>query len=391
MKLDFERRSGLSFDDVRVHYNSDKPRKIGALAYTQIPQVHIGPGQERHLRHELGHVVQQKQGIVRPTVNENGVSINNDPVLESAASASIFGHHGNNSSCNNVIQRILISYFDFNNAATDEEKIKYFQRTDISIDQWIITAYEYEKQKAIRAPDGSTPSITAHDILSKLYSISELIAESTKTLLPQSETVTLVTHGDKAGRIQLNTAGESVSRDLTLTRIRACLSKKDDHFFPFFCYMGTSDIVKEIYRSKVAVEGANGPSLLPPGDTEPHGHGYIYDEEQLFDAINALRPDTGTTVPTWDPIINQAGCFRPVKEVIENRNFPKLKCFCEGSFSDLNLAFITALNEVILEAFPMYTNFFNAINTKLGGLPGRYVDVGKIFAANRPSSPTVSP
>ena len=54
MKMDFEQRSGLSFDDVRVHYNSDKPRKIGALAYTQGTQVHIGPGQERHLRHELG-------------------------------------------------------------------------------------------------------------------------------------------------------------------------------------------------------------------------------------------------------------------------------------------------------------------------------------------------
>ena len=72
MKLDFEQRSGLSFDDVRVHYNSDKPRRIGALAYTQIPQVHIGPGQERHLRHELGHVVQQKRGIVGPNYRLGG-------------------------------------------------------------------------------------------------------------------------------------------------------------------------------------------------------------------------------------------------------------------------------------------------------------------------------
>ena len=89
MKLDFERRSGLSFDDVRVHYNSDKPRKIGALAYTQIPQVHIGPGQERHLRHELGHVVQQKRGIVRPTAIEHGMAINRDPVLEHGADTCI--------------------------------------------------------------------------------------------------------------------------------------------------------------------------------------------------------------------------------------------------------------------------------------------------------------
>ena len=86
MKLDFEQRSGLSFDDVRVHYNSDKPRKIGALAYTQGTQVHIGPGQERHLRHELGHVVQQKQGIVRPDRESTlGTPINTDPLLERQA------------------------------------------------------------------------------------------------------------------------------------------------------------------------------------------------------------------------------------------------------------------------------------------------------------------
>lgn len=85
MKMDFEQRSGLSFDDVRVHYNSDKPKRIGALAYTQIPQVHIGPGQERNLRHELGHVVQQKQGIVRPTTYINGLPVNDSPSMERSA------------------------------------------------------------------------------------------------------------------------------------------------------------------------------------------------------------------------------------------------------------------------------------------------------------------
>ena len=90
MKLDFERRSGLSFDDVRVHYNSDKPRRIGALAYTQIPQVHIGPGQERHLRHELGHVVQQKQGLVKPTTMIGGLPVNLDQGLEHYANFNPF-------------------------------------------------------------------------------------------------------------------------------------------------------------------------------------------------------------------------------------------------------------------------------------------------------------
>lgn len=85
MKLDFERRSELSFDDVRVHYNSDKPAQLRALAYTQGTQVHIGPGQERHLPHELGHVVQQKLGLVRPTVRIGNVPINDDPNLERGA------------------------------------------------------------------------------------------------------------------------------------------------------------------------------------------------------------------------------------------------------------------------------------------------------------------
>lgn len=85
MKLDVESRSGLSLDDMRVHYHSDKPAKIGALAYTQGNQVHIGPGQERHLLHELGHVVQQKTTNVVPTASVAGYGINNDPKLEAQA------------------------------------------------------------------------------------------------------------------------------------------------------------------------------------------------------------------------------------------------------------------------------------------------------------------
>lgn len=85
MKLDFEQRSGLSFDDVRVHYSSEKPAQVQALAYTQGTQVYLGPGQERHLPHELGHVVQQKSGLVRPTRSANGLHINDDPALERQA------------------------------------------------------------------------------------------------------------------------------------------------------------------------------------------------------------------------------------------------------------------------------------------------------------------
>ncbi len=85
MKRSFEERSGLSFDDVRVHYSSAKPAKLGALAYTQGAQVFLGPGQERYLPHELGHVVQQKRGLVRPTGMFRGVPVNTDPRLEREA------------------------------------------------------------------------------------------------------------------------------------------------------------------------------------------------------------------------------------------------------------------------------------------------------------------
>ena len=88
MKWDLEARSGLPLDDVRVHYHSDKPAKLGALAYTQGTQVHIGPGQEGHLRHELGHVVQQKLGLVRPNAwYPGGLALNTEEALEQQADA----------------------------------------------------------------------------------------------------------------------------------------------------------------------------------------------------------------------------------------------------------------------------------------------------------------
>lgn len=89
MKQDFETRSGLSYDDVRVHYSSPKPAELGALAYTQGTHVYIGPGQERHLSHELVHVAQQKRGEVRPTGRLGYVFVNDDSELERQADRGI--------------------------------------------------------------------------------------------------------------------------------------------------------------------------------------------------------------------------------------------------------------------------------------------------------------
>ncbi len=85
LKSGIESMSGLSMDDVRVHYNSNKPAQMQAHAYAQGTNIHIAPGQETHLPHEAWHVIQQKQGRVRPTMQMQGVSVNNDNSLEREA------------------------------------------------------------------------------------------------------------------------------------------------------------------------------------------------------------------------------------------------------------------------------------------------------------------
>lgn len=68
LKAGVEELSGMSLDDVTVHYDSALPAQVGAHAFTQGQDIYVGPGQETHLPHEAWHVVQQKQGRVRPTM-----------------------------------------------------------------------------------------------------------------------------------------------------------------------------------------------------------------------------------------------------------------------------------------------------------------------------------
>jgi hypothetical protein len=87
LKAGAEALSGLALDDVEVHYNSAKPAALNALAYTQGSDIHVAPGQEHHLPHELWHAVQQKQGRVKPTLQRKGIGINDDEGLEREADA----------------------------------------------------------------------------------------------------------------------------------------------------------------------------------------------------------------------------------------------------------------------------------------------------------------
>ena len=86
LKSGIEALSGISMDEVRVHYNSPKPAQLNAHAYAQGNDIHVGSGQEKHLPHEAWHVVQQAQGRVRATTEtESGVKVNDEVALEREA------------------------------------------------------------------------------------------------------------------------------------------------------------------------------------------------------------------------------------------------------------------------------------------------------------------
>ena len=85
LKESIENLSGYSMDDVRVHYNSDKPATVQALAYTQGTDIHVAPGHERYLPHEAWHVAQQMSGRVEPTTEVGGMPVNDNEDLEREA------------------------------------------------------------------------------------------------------------------------------------------------------------------------------------------------------------------------------------------------------------------------------------------------------------------
>ena len=86
LKENIEKLSGVSLDDVKVHYNSSQPVKYNALAYTQRADIYLGHGQENNLPHEAWHVVQQRHGRVKPKFKVEDKSANDDASLEVEAS-----------------------------------------------------------------------------------------------------------------------------------------------------------------------------------------------------------------------------------------------------------------------------------------------------------------
>lgn len=136
LKSGIESLSGLSMEDVRVHHDSAQPARIGAMAYAQDNDIHLGPGQEQHLPHEAWHVVQQRQGRVTPTTEIGGKAVNDAPDLESEAdrmgTVAAAGHHPGpvqasglfrrSSGSRGVLQGMFYEYYP-DGATADEQHI----------------------------------------------------------------------------------------------------------------------------------------------------------------------------------------------------------------------------------------------------------------------------
>ena len=85
LQTGIEQLSGMDMSDVSVTRNSSKPAQMQAHAFAQGNQIHLGPGQEKHLPHEAWHVAQQKQGRVSANTSVNNTPVNDETSLENEA------------------------------------------------------------------------------------------------------------------------------------------------------------------------------------------------------------------------------------------------------------------------------------------------------------------
>ena len=153
LKFGIESLSGMSMDNVKVHYNSSKPAQLQALAYAQGSDIHLAPGQDQHLPHEAWHVVQQRQGRVPETTQMAGVAVNDAPGLEREADlmgarasgvtqreartdGNAWPGPGGTSPCQPVVQRKMGFEFETgaNQFITNGQTGKRFDRKDIAFD-----------------------------------------------------------------------------------------------------------------------------------------------------------------------------------------------------------------------------------------------------------------
>ncbi|XHX79874.1 MAG: GNAT family N-acetyltransferase [Stenomitos frigidus ULC029] len=92
LRTQMESAFNANFANVKIH-EGNHVGSVGAIAYTQGDRIHFAPGRfnpdtrsgQALLGHELAHVVQQRQGRVKPTTQVNGLPVNDQSALEQEA------------------------------------------------------------------------------------------------------------------------------------------------------------------------------------------------------------------------------------------------------------------------------------------------------------------
>ncbi|GEM_PF-3858649 len=81
-----EAKNQVPMDGVNIRFQSAAPAEYGAKAIAYGGRnVEIAPGAESALNHELGHIVQQRLGLVKETGKINGRPVNDKASLEQDA------------------------------------------------------------------------------------------------------------------------------------------------------------------------------------------------------------------------------------------------------------------------------------------------------------------
>ncbi|MGO4711443.1 eCIS core domain-containing protein [Bradyrhizobium sp. 2TAF24] len=152
LKVGIEHLSGFAMDDVRVHYHSQKPAAVQAHAYAQGTDIHLAPGQEKHLPHEAWHVVQQMQGRVKPTLQLKGIVINDDAGLEREADVmgarAAHGHAGaagmeRATRARPPVQRLVDAHTDKGHTAGAVQTMDIVQRKRVETNGGVFNYTEY--------------------------------------------------------------------------------------------------------------------------------------------------------------------------------------------------------------------------------------------------------
>ena len=87
IQKEYEKKSGVPLDDVRVHYNSEKPDRTNADAYAYGSNIFMRSAANILLEHEIGHVIQQKLGMVSPMQTIGTTPISTSDRLERTANS----------------------------------------------------------------------------------------------------------------------------------------------------------------------------------------------------------------------------------------------------------------------------------------------------------------